>query len=154
MHHADDLGAESYSDDVFLAEELAAARERGDQEAVARIEHCLVVAQQVNPENDPRGSKAWQRAIALGKRPRERGHQPSPRVRMARPRGAGRPRASSSRSSARSGDSGSGSSEGDGEPPPPVAASERPPASDRLDLSLGIGSSGGPDSKAYAGLEP
>ena len=110
------------ADDAYLSDELAAARERGDHATVARIEHGFAVSRQVNPTNDPRGSKAWQRALALGRRVRQhRGHQPPkvapvlPRVRTARPRGAGRPRA---RATARaSGDSGdSGSSEGDGEP--------------------------------------
>ncbi|MGI8513502.1 MAG: hypothetical protein ACR2NH_12840 [Solirubrobacteraceae bacterium] len=115
---ADDLGAEPYSDDAELAEELAAARERGDHGTVARIEHCFAVSRQVNPTNDRRGSKTWQRAVALGHQP-PKIVPPLPRVRTARPRGAGRPRAQASRSGARSGDSGdseSGSTEG-GEPP-------------------------------------
>jgi hypothetical protein len=116
------------TDDAYLAEALTAARERGDHATVARIEHCFAVSAQVNPENDPRGSKAWQRATALGRRVRAHGHQ-APKVAPAlsrtrtvpRPRGAGRPRASASRSSARSGDSGeSSSSEGGGDEPPPA----------------------------------
>jgi len=115
------------TDDAYLAEELTAARARGDHATVARIEHCFAVSRQVNPENDPRGSKAWQRAIALGKRHRERRDPqaqkaaPAPsRVRVARPRGAGRPRARAvARASSRGGDSGDDSS---GSEPPGARA--------------------------------
>ena len=71
--------------------------------------------------DDPNGTPAWQRALALGRRVREhRAHQtpktaPAPlRVRTARPRGAGRPRARARRTTS----SRAGPSDDPGEPEP------------------------------------